>query len=87
VVFFDKDWNELGRWIERAHAATAKVIGIRAKTTDLAPPDKEKQDAAMGEYRKQLQAEYEVPGGPLWRAAAQELRLLLEQRLGLGAKK
>ena len=87
VVFFDKDWNEIGRWIERAHAATAKVIGIRAKTTDLAPPDKEKQDAAMGEYRKQLQAEYEVPGGPLWRAAAQEIRLLLEQRLDLGAKK
>jgi hypothetical protein len=87
VVFFDKDWNEIGRWIERAHAATAKVIGIRAKTTDLAPPEKEKQDAAMNEYRKQVQSEYEVPGGPLWRAAAQEVRLLLEQRLGLAAKK
>jgi hypothetical protein len=37
VVFFDQDWNEVGRWIERAHAATAKVIGIRAKTLDAAP--------------------------------------------------
>jgi hypothetical protein len=85
VVFFDREWNEIGRWIERAHAATAKVIGIRAKTLDVAPKDK--QDAAMAEYRKQVQAEYDVPGGPLWRAAAQEVRLLLEQRLGLAPKK
>src|SRR5213595_1527762 len=75
VVFFDRDWNEIGRWIERAHAATAKVIGIRAKTLDVAPKDK--QDAAMAEYRKLVQVEYDAPGGPLWRAAAQEVRLLL----------
>jgi Thioredoxin len=79
IVFFDKDWNEVGRWIERAHAATAKVTGIRAKTLDVAPKDQ--QDAAMNEYRKQVQAEYDVPGGPLWRAAAAEVRLVLEQRL------
>ncbi len=85
VVFFDKDWNEIGRWIERAHAATAKVVGIRAKTLDVAPADK--QDAAMAEYRKQIQAEYDAPGGPLWRATAQEVRLVLETRLGLAAKK
>jgi hypothetical protein len=85
VVFFDKDWNEIGRWIERAHAATAKVVGIRARTLDAAPKDK--QDAAMAEYRKLVQAEYDVPGGPLWRAAASEVRLLLETRLGLTAKK
>ncbi len=85
IVFFDKDWNEIGCWIERAHAATAKVIGIRAKTLDLATPDK--QDAAMAEYRKLVQAEYDVPGAPLWRAAASEVRLLLETRLGLAAKK
>ena len=85
VVFFDRDWNEIGRWIERAHAATAKVIGIRARTLDVAPKDK--QDAAMAEYRKLIQTEYDAPGGPLWRAAAQEVRLLLEQRLGLAAKK
>ena len=35
VVFFDKDWNEIGRWIERAHAATGKAAVIRAKTLDL----------------------------------------------------
>ncbi|HET7296630.1 MAG TPA: thioredoxin family protein, partial [Gemmatimonadales bacterium] len=34
VVFFDKDWNEIGRWLERAHAATAKVVAVRAKTLD-----------------------------------------------------
>ncbi|OGL06631.1 MAG: hypothetical protein A3H48_04030 [Candidatus Rokubacteria bacterium RIFCSPLOWO2_02_FULL_71_18] len=87
VVFFDQDWNEVGRWIERAHAATAKVIGIRAKTLDAAPKDKPSQDAAMGEYRKLVQAEYDVPGGPMWRAAAAEVRLVLETRLGLAAKK
>ena len=86
VVFFDKDWNEIGRWTERAHAATAKVVGIRAKTLDAAPKDKPSQDAAMGEYRKMVQAEYDVAGAPLWRAAASELRLLLEQRLNLGQK-
>ncbi|HSF07006.1 MAG TPA: thioredoxin family protein [Methylomirabilota bacterium] len=85
VVFFDKDWNEVGRWIERAHAATNKVAGIRSRTVEAAAPDK--QEAAMGEYRKQVQAEYELPGGPLWRAAAQEIKALLEQRLGLAAKK
>jgi hypothetical protein len=85
VVFFDKDWNETGRWIERASAATAKVTGIRAKTVDVAPKDQ--QDAAMAEYRKQIQAEYDAPGAPLWRAAAAEVRLVLETRLGLAATK
>ncbi|HEU5322387.1 MAG TPA: thioredoxin family protein [Methylomirabilota bacterium] len=84
VVFFDQDWNEIGRWIERAHAATARVIGIRARTLDMAP--KEQQDAAMAEYRKLVQAEYDVPGGPLWRAAANEVKTLLETRLGPAKK-
>jgi thioredoxin family protein len=87
VVFFDKDWNEIGRFIERAHAATAKVVGIRSRTLDTAGSDKEKQDAAMAEYRKQVQGEYDVPGGALWRAAAQEVRLMLETRLGLAGRK
>jgi thioredoxin family protein len=85
VVFFDKDWNEIGRWIERAHAATAKTVAIRARTTDVA--SKEQQDAAMAEFRKQVTAEYEVPGVPLWRAAANEVKTVLETRLGLAAKK
>jgi hypothetical protein len=88
VVFFDKDWNEIGRWLERAHAATTKVSAIRAKTVDMAPKDdKAKQDAAMNEYRKMVQGEYDAPGGALWRAAASEVRLILEQKLGLTAKK
>ena len=79
VVFFDKDWNEIGRWLERAHAATAKATMIRSKTMDNVP--KEQQDAAMAEFRKQVQAAYEEPGNALWRAAANEVKLLLEQRL------
>ena len=81
AVFFDKDWNEIGRWIERSHAATAKTVAVRAKTLDQATPAT--QDAAMGEYRKLVQAEYDVKGAPLWRAAANEVKTLLETRLGL----
>ena len=76
VVFFDKDWNEVGRWIERAHAATAKAALIRAKTLDVAPPDK--KDDAMNEFRGKMNAAYHEAGGPLWRAAAAELRLVME---------
>jgi hypothetical protein len=83
VVFFDGEWNEIGRWIERAHAATAKAAGIRTRTLDAAADgDKTAQDAALAEYRKLVQAEYDTPGGSLWRAAAAEVRLLLETRLG-----
>ena len=79
AVFFDKDWNELGRWIERAHAATTKAAQIRAKTIDVAPKDdKAKHDAAMNEFRNLVNAEYHAPGGALWRAAANEVKLLLE---------
>ena len=84
VVFFDKDWNEIGRWMERAHAATTKAAQIRAKTLDAAPKDG--QDAAMAEFRKQVQGAYEEPGHALWRGAANEVKLLLEQRLGLAKK-
>jgi len=78
VVFFDKDWNEVGRWVERAHMATAKSLAIRAKTVDVATPDK--QDAAMAEFRKLVQAEYDAPGGPIWRAAANEMKAVLTAR-------
>jgi hypothetical protein len=82
VVFFDKDWNEVGRWIERSHPATNKAALIRSKTLELAPKDdKAKQDAAMNEFRAQVNAEYAVPGGPLWRAAVQEIKTLFETRL------
>jgi hypothetical protein len=84
IAFFDQDWNEIGRWIERSHAATGKAAQIRAKTTDIAP--KEKADEAMNEMRKQVGELYAAAGGPLWRAAAQEVRLVLEQRLGMAKK-
>jgi hypothetical protein len=84
VVFFDKDWNEIGRWLERAHGATTVTAGIRARTLGAVPQGaaKEQQDAAMNEFRAQVQAEYDKPGGALWRAAAAEVKLLLETRLG-----
>jgi hypothetical protein len=83
VVFFDKDWNEIGRWIERAHPATAKAALIRANTVEKAAQDKASQDAAMNEFRSQVNAAYMAPGHQLWRAAAAEIRNLLETRLGL----
>ena len=84
VVFFDKDWNEIGRWLERAHGATTVTAGIRARTLGAVPQgaSKEQQDAARGEFRNQVQAEYDKPGGALWRAAAAEVKLLLETKLG-----
>src|SRR5438552_7059872 len=60
VVFFDQSWNEIGRWIERAHAATSKAAVIRSGTLDKAPQDKASQDAAMNEFRSQVTAAYAV---------------------------
>ena len=37
----------------------------------------------MGEFRKAVQAEYDAAGGPMWRPAVNEVKLLLETRLGL----
>jgi hypothetical protein len=86
VVFFDKDWNEIGRWIERAGAATQKSFAIRSTTLDVAPEDK--KDAAMAEFRKQVQGTYDGPADKsMWRETAKEVRSVLEQRLGLVGKK
>ncbi len=85
LVFFDQDWNEIGRWIERPHAATQRSFGIRAKTTDIAPQDK--QESALAEFRAQVQAAYATaPEKSLWRDTAKEVRMLLELRLGLAPK-
>jgi hypothetical protein len=86
VAFFDKDWNEVGRWIERPGAATQKSFAIRAVTLDVAPEDK--KDAAMAEFRKQVQAGYDGPADKsFWRETAKEVRAVLETRLGLAGKK
>src|ERR1043165_341641 len=50
AVFFDKDWNEVGRWVERAHAATTKAAVIRSQTLDAAGSDQASKDAAMNEF-------------------------------------
>jgi hypothetical protein len=80
AVFFDDNWNEVGRWVERAHAATTKAAVIRAMTIDKAGSDQASKDAAMNDFRKQVQDAYEAPGAPLWRAAANEMKLLFETR-------
>jgi hypothetical protein len=88
VAFFDKDWNEIGRWIERPAAATQKSFAIRAVTLDVAGEDQTKKDAAMAEFRKQVQAGYDTaPDKSLWRETVKEVRGVLETRLGLAAKK
>ncbi len=85
VVFFDKDWNEIGRWIERPAAATQRMFAIRAKTVDIAPEDR--KEAATNEFRAQFLAAYDTaPEKSLWRDAAKEVRLVLETRLGPAAK-
>jgi hypothetical protein len=80
VAFFDQNWNEIGRWLERSHAATSKAAQIRANTLDKAT--KEQQDAATAEFRKQVQDAYMDKGHTLWRGAANEIKLVLEQRAG-----
>jgi len=88
VAFFDKDWNEIGRWIERPGAATQRSFAIRATTVDVAGEDQTKKDAAMAEFRTQIQAAYDTaPDKSLWRDTAKEVRGVLETRLGLAAKK
>ena len=85
LVFFDQDWSEVARWIERPHAATQRMFGLRAKTVDVAPPDK--QEAATNEFRSQVQAAYATaPEKSLWRDTVKEVRTILELRLGLAAK-
>ena len=80
MVFFDSNWNEVGRWSERPSAATTRTAALRAKTVDAAPADQ--KEAAMLEFRKQVQAAYEGPDS-LWRETVKEVRLVLETRLGL----
>ena len=80
VVFFDRDWNEIGRWVERAHAATTKAAHIRSSTLDKAATDQPSQDAAMNEFRSQVTAAYATAGYPLWRAAANEVKLVLTKK-------
>ncbi|HWC04336.1 MAG TPA: thioredoxin family protein [Methylomirabilota bacterium] len=85
LVFFDQDWNEIGRWIERPHAATQRMFAIRSKTVDGVPQDR--QEAAMNEYRSQMQAAYATaPEKSLWRDTVKEVRTILELRLGVGPK-
>jgi len=79
VVFFDQDWTEIARWIDRAASTSARVAEIRARTLGAAPPGN--QYTAMLEYQRQLQAEYDAPGGALWREAVSEVGRLLEGRV------
>ncbi len=62
------------------------MFAIRVKTVDIAPEDR--KEAAMNEFRARFLAAYDTaPAQSLWRDAAKEVRLVLETRLGLAAKK
>ena len=63
-----------------AAPATTKAAIIRSLTIDKAGADQASKDSAMNDFRKQVQDAYEAPGAPLWRAAANEIKLLLETR-------
>jgi hypothetical protein len=80
MVFFDADWNEIGRWSERPSAATTRSATLRAKIVDAAPADQ--KEAATLEFRKQMQMAYDSPDG-LWRETVKEVRQVLATRLGL----
>ena len=86
LVFFDQDWNEIARWIERPHAATQRSFGLRQKTIDVASQDQ--MEAATNEFRAQVQAAYAKvpPDKSLWRDTVKEVRQILELRLGLAPK-
>jgi hypothetical protein len=66
--------------VERSHAATGRAALIRSKTLDVASADK--KDEAMNEFRKQVNDAYNESGYPLWRAAVNEVKLLMEARAG-----
>ncbi|MBI1801257.1 MAG: thioredoxin family protein [Chloroflexi bacterium] len=80
MVFFDQDWNEIGRWSERPSRATTKSAALRAQTVDSAPPDQ--REAAIADFRKKMNEAYGGPDG-LWRDTVKEIRQVLETRLGL----
>jgi len=85
VVFFDKDWNEIGRWLERAHGATTVTAGIRARTLGGVPQGRVPRSSrtrrwASSATRSRPSTTSRV--GALWRAAAAEVKLLLETKLG-----
>lgn len=82
MVYFDENWNEIGRWIERPARATVKSATVRALTVDAAPADQ--REAAIAEFRKQMNEAYEGPNG-LWRDTVKEVRQVLEIRLGLSS--
>jgi len=52
VVFFDKDWNEIGRWLER-HTRDYRGLRDPRRTLGAVPQgaSKEQQDAAMTSFR------------------------------------
>ncbi|MCA1552903.1 MAG: thioredoxin family protein [Chloroflexi bacterium] len=80
IAFFDQNWNEIGRWIERPSRATVKSAVIRAQTLDAASADE--REAAVAKFRQQMSEAYAGPNG-LWRDTVKEVRQVLETRLGL----
>jgi len=49
IVFFDANWNEIGRWIERSGAATQKVDAATTQLPGTRPREQETQTARLDE--------------------------------------
>ncbi len=79
MVFYDRDHNYLGHWIERPVLANEQMQEIRQRVMpDGAPPEGPERDKVMGEYRAETNER-----APEWRhATLKELRELLEAKLG-----
>lgn len=79
-VMFDKDWNEIGHWVERPSRATAVSTTMRARIVDAVPADQ--REAAIAEFRAKMNEAYEGPDG-LWHDTVKEVRQIIETKFGM----
>ncbi|MBI5879873.1 MAG: thioredoxin family protein [Chloroflexi bacterium] len=79
-VMFDKEWNEIGRWVERPSRATSVSVTMRARLVDSVPADQ--REPAIAEFRKRMNEAYEGPDG-LWHDTVKEVRQIIETKFGL----
>lgn len=79
MVFYDREHNYLGHWIERPTIANEEMQDIRERVMpDGAPAEGPERDKVMGEYRAETDKR-----APDWRhATLKEIRELLEASLG-----
>ena len=79
-VFYDRDHNYLGHWIERPAIANQQMVDIRARVMPDGPPAEgsPERDEVMRNYRAETNKL-----APDWRhETLREIRALLEAKLG-----